>query len=96
MGALADLVHLVQDGDELIPFGAPVELGHAPLPDEGCEDLRKVVAGDDDGYALHPVPVPPLLADGDLIGRIANVHEGANHHLVVHLQGNVRFFPRCT
>lgn len=79
------LVHLVKDGHELLSLRLPEELGHAAVANQGGEHLAKVVAGDDDGDAANPVALTPLLPDGDLVGRVADVHQSAHHHLVVHL-----------
>mmetsp|Transcript_5180 Transcript_5180/g.11294 ORF Transcript_5180/g.11294 Transcript_5180/m.11294 type:complete len:261 (-) Transcript_5180:446-1228(-) len=78
------LVHLVQDGHQVLQLRLPIELVHAAVTDEGRKHLAEVIAGDDDGGAPHQVVLPPVLTDAHSVGVVADVHQRADHNLVVH------------
>ena len=76
----------MKDGHDLFSFRAPIEFWHPPLSHQGSKHLGEIIACDYDRYSLDPIPFPPLLANWHLIWRVADVHKGAHHHLVVHLR----------
>lgn len=77
------LVHLEQDVAKIFSARFPVIFCHAPITYEGCKHLAQIIACYNDRHSLDGVTFSPLLIYTDSVGIITDVHEGANHHLVI-------------
>lgn len=81
----ADLIELMEDCYELLPLRLPEELRHTALTDKRRKYLAEIISSDNDWDPANPVSFTPGLPDGNLVGRVADIHQRPYHHLVVDL-----------